>query len=79
MNNKEEKRAKFREMARHDQIKIASRFAEEYAQPFLPLINDIVPDVEKYRASAEKGRFSRKPPKPNAPGCPYARFIEGPL
>jgi hypothetical protein len=35
MNNKE-KRAKFRELAQHDRIKTASRFAEELAAPFLP-------------------------------------------
>ena len=36
MNNKE-KRAKFRELAQHDRIKTASRFAEEACgAPFLP-------------------------------------------
>jgi hypothetical protein len=38
--NTKEKRAKFRELVKDDRIKIASRFAEELAQPYLPFLTD---------------------------------------
>jgi hypothetical protein len=34
--NDKQKRSKFRALARHDRITIASRFAEDLEQPFLP-------------------------------------------
>ena len=51
MNNKE-KRAKFRELVvKDDRIKIASRFAEEFAQPLLPFMTDSLEDVQRRKAA----------------------------
>jgi hypothetical protein len=52
MNNMtpEQKKRRFRELARHDRIRTGNQLDEELAQPFLPLINDIVTDVEKCNA-----------------------------
>jgi hypothetical protein len=65
MNNMtpEQKKRRFLELAQHDRIRTGRQLAEEHEQPYLPLINDIVTDVEKFNAEAEKARFSWKPPK----------------
>jgi hypothetical protein len=66
----EQKKRRFRELARHDRIFTARELLADLEQPFLPLINDIVTNVGKFNAEAEKARFSWKPPKPNTLGCP---------
>jgi hypothetical protein len=53
MNNKE-KRARFRQLAKQDRIRTGRQLAEEHEQPYLPLINDIVTDVEKFNAKAKE-------------------------
>jgi hypothetical protein len=49
-----QKKKRFRELAKQDRIRTGRQLAEEHEQPFLPLINDIVTDVEKFDAEAEK-------------------------
>jgi hypothetical protein len=51
----EQKKRRFRELARHDRIFTARELLAE--QPFLPLFNDIVTGVEKYNARPKKGVF----------------------
>jgi hypothetical protein len=48
-SNDKQKRAKFRELARHDRITIASRFADDYAQLFLPFMTDCLADVQRQK------------------------------
>ena len=59
MNNMtpEQKKRRFRELAKQDRIRPGRQLAEEHEQPYLPLINDIVTDVEKYSARPKKGVF----------------------
>jgi hypothetical protein len=49
MSNKE-KRARFRELAEQERIRTGHQLADDLAQPFLPLFNDILTDVEKCSA-----------------------------
>jgi hypothetical protein len=50
MNNKQ-KRARFRELAKHDRIRTGRQLPEELEQPFLPLINDCLTDVQRRKAA----------------------------
>ena len=58
MNNKE-KRARFRQLAKHDRIRTGRQLAEEPEQPYLPLINDCLADVQR-RKSARPGVVSQR-------------------
>jgi hypothetical protein len=49
-----QKKRRFRELAQHDRIRTGRQLAEEREQPYLPLINDIVTDVEKFNAKAKE-------------------------
>jgi hypothetical protein len=59
MNNMtpEQKKRRFRELAKHDRIRTGRQLAEELEQPFLPLINDW--DVQR-RKSARPGVVSQE-------------------
>jgi hypothetical protein len=61
MNNKE-KRAKFRELVKDDRIKIASRFVEELAQPFLPFMTDSLADVQRRKAARPAWSVNERSP-----------------
>ena len=41
---------RFRELAKHDRIRTGRELAEELEQPFLPLINDCLTDVQRFNA-----------------------------
>jgi hypothetical protein len=59
--NTKEKRAKFRELVKDDRIKIASRFAEELAQPYLPFMTDCLADEKRpARAWSQSGGRQRE-------------------
>jgi hypothetical protein len=49
-----QKKKRFHQLAQHDRIQTGRQLAEEHEQPYLLLINDIVADVEKFNAEAEK-------------------------
>ena len=51
MNNMtpEQKKRRFRELAKHDRIHTARRLAEELEQPYLSLFNEC-PDVQRFNA-----------------------------
>ena len=59
MNNKT-KRARFRALAGEENIRTGRQLAEEHAQPCLPLINDIVTNVEKFNAEAVRVKRAAK-------------------
>jgi hypothetical protein len=39
-------------LAQHDRIRTGRQLAEELAQPFLPLINDCLTDVQRFNVEA---------------------------
>ena len=78
MNNKE-KRARFRELAEQERIRSGHQLAEELAQPFLPLINDIVTDVEKCNARPKKRVFRGNRQNQTRQDARTRVFLEGPL
>jgi hypothetical protein len=63
----EQKKRRFRELARHDnRIRTGRQLAEEREQPYLPLINDIVTEVG--RKSAQGRLCNRLESKAKAGG-----------
>ena len=50
----EQKKRRFRALTKEENIRTGRQLAEEHEQPYLPLINDIVTDVEKFNAKAEE-------------------------
>jgi hypothetical protein len=81
MNNMipEQKKRRFRELAKHDRIFTARELLADLEQPFLPLINDIVTGVEKYNARPKKGVFRENRQNPTRQDARTRVFLEGPL
>jgi hypothetical protein len=46
----EQKKRRFRELAKHDRMQTGRPLAEEHEQPFLPLINDC-PDMQRRKSA----------------------------
>jgi hypothetical protein len=55
----ERKKRRFRQLAKHDWIRTGRQLAEEHEQPYLPLINDCLADVQR-RKSARPGVVSQR-------------------
>jgi hypothetical protein len=64
----EQKKRRFRELAKDDRIRTGRQLDEEFAQPFLI-------DVEKYSAKPGKGRFSKETAKTQRARMPVHAFL----
>jgi hypothetical protein len=71
-----QKKRRFRELAKHDRIRTGHQFAE--AQPFLPLFNDIVTGVEEIQRQ-KKGVFRGNGQNPTRQDARTRVLMEGPL
>ncbi len=65
MNNKE-KRARFRELAKHDRIRTGRQLAEELEQPFLPFneCKAVVSQENRADTFPQAGRWRHQTPLP---------------
>jgi hypothetical protein len=74
MNNMtpEQKKRRFRQLAKHDRIRTGRQLDEELAQPFLI-------DVEKYSARPKKGVFRGNCQNPTRQDARRRVLMEGPI
>jgi hypothetical protein len=81
MNNitPEQKKRRFRALAKQDRIRTARELAEELEQPYLPLFNDIVTGVEKCNAKPKKRVFRGNRQNQTCQDARTRVFLEGPL
>jgi hypothetical protein len=75
----EQKKRRFRELARRDRIQTGRQLVSEREQPFLPLFNNIVTDVEKCSARPKKGVFRGNRQNPTRQDARRRVLMEGPL